>query len=110
MVGMPKQGTWTRREHTDPHKLTWAELWWAIPLRTKFLIQSVYDVLPSPANLHTCGLADTPECKLGQKRGTMEHILRKATKNILEDAEKALQWLWIRRGDPWCATWTQAGE
>ena len=34
---------------------------------------------------------------------------RRATKNILEAAEKASRWLWIRRGEPWCATWTQAG-
>ncbi|XP_070689483.1 uncharacterized protein [Pempheris klunzingeri] len=60
MVGMSKQGAWTRWEHVEPRKLTWAELWRAEPLRTKFLIQSVYDVLPSPANLHTWGLADTP--------------------------------------------------
>lgn len=26
---------------------------------------------------------------------------RRATKNILEAAEKASRWLWIRRGDPW---------
>lgn len=56
-------------------RITWAELWNAEPSRIKFLIQSVYDVLPSLANLHTWGLVDTPECKLCQKRGTQEHIL-----------------------------------
>ncbi|XP_061896833.1 uncharacterized protein LOC133645919 [Entelurus aequoreus] len=75
MVSMSKQGAWTRWEHAEPRKLTWAELWRAEPLRTKFLIQSVYDVLPCPANLHIWGLADTPECKLCQRRGTLEHIL-----------------------------------
>ncbi|XP_028316518.1 uncharacterized protein LOC114471795 isoform X5 [Gouania willdenowi] len=75
MVSMSKQGAWTRWEHAEARKLTWAELWRAEPLRTKFLIQSVYDVLPSLANLHTWGLADTPECKLCQRRGTLEHIL-----------------------------------
>ena len=75
MVGMSKQGAWTRWEHAEPRKITWTELWRAEPLRIKFLIQSVYDVLPSPANLHTWGLADTPECKLCQRRGTLEHIL-----------------------------------
>lgn len=75
MACMSKQGAWTRWEHAEPRKLTWAELWRAEPLRTKFLIQSVYDVLPSPANLHTWGLADTPECKLCLRRGTLEHIL-----------------------------------
>lgn len=75
MVGMSKQGAWTRWEHADPRKLTWAELWRAEPLRIKFLIKSVYDVLPSPANLHTWGLADSPLCKLCQRRGTLEHVL-----------------------------------
>lgn len=36
---------------------------------------SVYDVLPSPANLHCWGFADPPACQLWQKRGTLEHIL-----------------------------------
>ncbi|KAK0149243.1 hypothetical protein N1851_010225 [Merluccius polli] len=27
--------------------------------------------------------------------------LKKATTNILEAAERASRWLWIRRGDPW---------
>lgn len=53
MAGMSKQGAWTRWEHADPRKVTWAELWKAEPFRIKFLVQSVYDVLPSPANLHT---------------------------------------------------------
>lgn len=35
---------------------------------------------------------------------------RRASKNILETAEKALQWLWICRGVLWCATWTQVRE
>lgn len=61
MVRMSKQGVWTRWEHVEPRKITWAKLWRAEPLWTKFLIQSVYDVLPSPANLHTWGLANTFE-------------------------------------------------
>lgn len=75
MVGMSKQGAWTRWEHAESRKITWAELWKAEPSRIKFLVQSVYDVLPSPASLHTWGLVYTPECKLCQKRGTLEHIL-----------------------------------
>ncbi|KAL0183880.1 hypothetical protein M9458_019576, partial [Cirrhinus mrigala] len=72
MAGMSKQGAWTRWEQVDPRRITWAELWKAEPFRIKFLVQSVYDVLPSPANLHIWGLADTPECKLCQKRGKLE--------------------------------------
>lgn len=84
MAGMSKQGAWTRWEQVDPRRITWAELWKAEPLRIKFLVQSVYDVLPSPANLHTWGLADTPECKLCQKRGTLEHILSSCSRALGE--------------------------
>lgn len=63
------------REHVESCKITWAELWRAEPQRIKFLIQLIYDVLPSHANLHTWGLTDTPAWKLCQRRGTMAHIL-----------------------------------
>ncbi len=53
----------------------WAELWSSEPLRIKFLIRSVYDLLPSPSNLHRWGLVDSPACQLCQRSGTLEHIL-----------------------------------
>ena len=62
--------------------MTWAELLKAEPHRIKFLIQEVYDVLPSPSNLHTWGLAETPACPLCSKRGTLEHILRCCTRAL----------------------------
>uniref|UniRef100_A0A1A8S175 Reverse transcriptase domain-containing protein n=1 Tax=Nothobranchius rachovii TaxID=451742 RepID=A0A1A8S175_9TELE len=65
-----------------PHKLVKTELWKAEPVRIKFLVKSVYDILPSQANQHTWGLADTPDCKLRQKRGTLEHILSSCS-NVL---------------------------
>ncbi|XP_039504261.1 uncharacterized protein LOC120460516 [Pimephales promelas] len=75
VVGMSKQGAWTKWEQTAGRKITWAELWKAEPHHFKFLVQSVYDVLPSPANLFTWGLVDSPACQLCQKRGSLEHIL-----------------------------------
>ncbi len=83
-VGMGKQGAWTRWEHAEARKITWSELWREEPLRIKFLIQSVYDVLPSPANLHCWGMASTPACQLCQKRGTLEHILSACPKALGE--------------------------
>lgn len=50
-VGMKQQGAWTRWEKID-RKVTWMELWKAEPHRIKFLILSVYNVMPSPSNLH----------------------------------------------------------
>ncbi|XP_052238630.1 uncharacterized protein LOC127849922 [Dreissena polymorpha] len=35
----------------------------------------VYDLLPSPTNLHRWGLVEDPRCSLCNKPGTMEHIL-----------------------------------
>ncbi|KAK0145090.1 hypothetical protein N1851_016010 [Merluccius polli] len=72
---MKQQGAWTRWKNAVERKVTWAELWKAEPHRIKFLIQAVYDVLPSPSNLHTWGIAETPACPLCSKRGTLEHIL-----------------------------------
>ncbi|XP_063050108.1 uncharacterized protein LOC134444859 [Engraulis encrasicolus] len=75
MVGMRQQGAWTRWEEAAARKVSWSELWRSEPHRIKFLIQSVYDVLPSPSNLHRWGLAENPLCPLCQKAGTLEHIL-----------------------------------
>ena len=63
-------------------KVTWTEIWSAEPQRIKFLIQAVYDVLPSPSNLHTWGLAETPACPLCSKRGTLEHVLSCCTRAL----------------------------
>ncbi|XP_062387675.1 uncharacterized protein LOC134076569 [Sardina pilchardus] len=74
-VGMRQQGAWTRWDQALDRKITWAELWKAEPHRIRFLIQSVYDTLPSPSNLFCWGLAETPACPLCQRRGSLEHIL-----------------------------------
>ncbi len=55
MVGMRQNGAWTRWENAEQCKITWAELWSSEPQCIKFLISSVYDLLPSPSNLHTAG-------------------------------------------------------
>ena len=74
-VGMRQQGAWTRWEQVVERKISWADLWRAEPHRIKFLVQAVYDVLPSPSNLHSWGLVDTPACPLCQGKGTLEHIM-----------------------------------
>ncbi|XP_074527636.1 uncharacterized protein LOC141791255 [Halichoeres trimaculatus] len=74
-VGLRQQGAWTRWEEAMERKISWAELWRAEPLRIRFLIQSVYDVLPSPSNLFCWGKVETPACPLCQGRGSLEHIL-----------------------------------
>ncbi|XP_053183947.1 LOW QUALITY PROTEIN: uncharacterized protein LOC128367182 [Scomber japonicus] len=75
MVGMRQQGAWTRWEGALERKLTWNDIWKTEPQRIKFMVQAVYDVLPSPANLHTWGKSDTPTCPLCPGKGTLEHIM-----------------------------------
>ena len=49
--------------------------WHADASRLKFLLQSVYDVLPSPANLFTWGESGIPLCPLCAGKGTLRHIM-----------------------------------
>ncbi len=60
MVGMGQQGAWTKWENVLQSKITWANIWKVDFHRIRFLVQAVYDVLPSPANLHVWGKAETP--------------------------------------------------
>jgi len=68
------QCAWTRWKTTERH-LTWADIWHYEPLRLKFLLRSVYDLLPSTANLHRWGLVEDPRCHLCDKPGTMQYAL-----------------------------------
>ncbi|XP_052271350.1 uncharacterized protein LOC127872054 [Dreissena polymorpha] len=73
-VEMGGQCAWNKWTTTE-RKFTWADIWQYEPLRLKFLLRSVYDLLPSPTNLHRWGLVEDPSCSLCNKPGTMEHIL-----------------------------------
>jgi len=73
-VGIGGQCAWTRWKTTERH-LTWADIWQYEPLRLKFLLRSVYDLLPSPANLDRWGLVEDPICHLCDKPGTMQYAL-----------------------------------
>jgi hypothetical protein len=73
-VEMGVQGAWTTWE-TMERKLTWEDIWKYEPLRLSFLLRSVHDLLPSPANLCRWGLITDPTCSLCKKPGTLEHVL-----------------------------------
>jgi hypothetical protein len=74
MVQLGSQGGSTR--WTVPErKLTWNQIWHLEPARISFMLRSVYDVLPTPANLHRWKLIDNPACPLCGKKGTLGHIL-----------------------------------
>ncbi|GFO12335.1 reverse transcriptase [Plakobranchus ocellatus] len=50
-VQQPQQGQWTNWDTAIQRSLTWNDIWHIVPLRISFLIRSVYDLLPSNANL-----------------------------------------------------------
>ncbi|XP_060062635.1 uncharacterized protein LOC132543183 [Ylistrum balloti] len=62
-VEMGAQGAWTKWETTE-RRLTWADIWKLEPCRIQFLLRSVYDVLPTPTNLHRWGMTENPNCPL----------------------------------------------
>lgn len=83
-VAMRQQGAWMRWEQAMERSVTWKEIWQWDPKRIKFLIQGVYDVLPSPSNLFRWGKVETPACPLCSKAGTLEHILNSCSKALAE--------------------------
>ncbi|GFR67679.1 reverse transcriptase [Elysia marginata] len=71
----PQQGQWTNWDSAMQRSLTWKDIWQMAPLRISFLIRSVYDLLPSNANLVRWGKKDDPTCPLCHGRQTTEHVL-----------------------------------
>lgn len=61
-VAMRQQGAWMKWEQAMERRVTWKDIWQWNPQRIKFLIQGVYDVLPSPSNLRTRGKIETSAC------------------------------------------------
>ena len=51
-VGQRKQGTWTKWESAKDRAVTWRDFKHMEPKKLSFLIKAVYDVLPTPVNLH----------------------------------------------------------
>ncbi|GFO04289.1 reverse transcriptase [Plakobranchus ocellatus] len=74
-VQQPQQCQWTNWDTDIQRSLTWNDIWHMAPLRISFLIRSVYDLLPSNANLVRWGKKDDPTCPLCQGRQTTEHVL-----------------------------------
>ncbi|XP_052238637.1 uncharacterized protein LOC127849934 [Dreissena polymorpha] len=77
-VEMGAQGAWATWETAD-RKLTWGDIWKYEPFRCSFLLRSVYDLLPSPANLCRWGLTEDPKYSLYDRVGTLKHVLSSCT-------------------------------
>lgn len=50
-VAMKQQGSWTQWDSIRGRSFSWKDIWNMEGHRIKFLISSVYDVLPTPTNL-----------------------------------------------------------
>ncbi len=83
-MGLRQQGAWTRWESTLQRRITWANILQADFHRVRFLVQAVYDTLPSPANLHVWGKSETPSCLLCSGRGSLEHLLSSCPKALAD--------------------------
>lgn len=59
-----KQGSWMSWEIVRERVLTWHDIWNMEEHRIKFLLCSIYDVLPSPTNLRRATAARTVEGQL----------------------------------------------
>ena len=84
MVGLSQQGAWTRWENYVRRQITWSDLWKADLSQLRFQIQAVYDLLPSPSNLHTWGINDTPACQLCGGKGSLQHLLSGCPRSLSE--------------------------
>ena len=74
-VQQSQQGQWTAWEGALQRSLSWNDLWHMAPLRISFILRSVYDLLPSNANLVKWGKSEDPSCPLCNGRQTVEHVL-----------------------------------
>ena len=73
-VSLAKQGQWTRWEGLERRKINWSELWQMEASNISFIIRAVYDVLPSPKNLHQW-YGEDPTCPLCPAPATLRHIM-----------------------------------
>ena len=74
-VGQRKQGTWTKWENANDRVVTWRDFKYMEPKKLSFLIKAVYNVLPTPVNLHAWGLTTSDRCRECGKTASLKHIL-----------------------------------
>ena len=74
-VTLKKQVKWLNWEGAQQRKLTWNDILTVEGYRLSFLLKSVYDVLPSPKNLKTWDLSESPDCKICGRPANLEHML-----------------------------------
>ena len=69
------RGAWTRWELMLERKISWGDLWRAEPMRISFMLRSVYDLPPTPANL-ACWIDEKSYlCPAHKGYESLQHIL-----------------------------------
>ena len=74
MNSLRKQGVSLKWE-VPPRKMTHQELIFTPETRLQFLMKSVYDLLPTPANKNTWFRTEEHKCALCEGNGTLNHVL-----------------------------------
>ena len=74
-VEQRKQGTWSKWENAKDRAVTGRDLKHMEPKKLSFLMKAVYDVLPTPVNLHAWGLTTFDRCRACGKTESLKHIL-----------------------------------
>ena len=74
-IGQGKRGAWTKWENAKDRAVTWRDLKHMEPKKLSFLIKAVYDVLPTPGNLHAWGLTTSDRWGACRKTAILKHIL-----------------------------------
>jgi hypothetical protein len=72
---LSQQGQWMKWERVCQKKVSWNEIWRRESNGVKFLLRSVFDVLPTPTNLVKWGKREDPYCGLCGSPANLEHIL-----------------------------------
>jgi len=81
-VSQAQQGRWSAWEDVNQRKLKWSDIWSMESSRLSFLLNSVYDQLPSPVNLVRWKLTTSDQCAECSSRGTLKHILCGCAKGL----------------------------
>ena len=85
LINLSNQGDWSRWEHTLENRPGWNEIWRVDESKLKFLLRSVFDLLPSPTNLHMWGLSDNTKCALcKEKYCNLQHILSSCKQSLAD--------------------------
>lgn len=83
-ITLSQQGQWMKWEGVRQKKVAWNDIWRSESNSVKFLLRSVFDVLPSPTNLVRWGKREDPFCSLCGRPANLEHILSSCQRALID--------------------------